>query len=76
MKKDCVSNLKNNEVETKVTKVTKVTKAEIVVHGTVDKPYFELEYITLDGEVHIGYSSYDLANVFKWKEDCFKIVCE
>lgn len=54
----------------------KVISAEIVVHGTVDKPYFELEYYTMDGQCHIGYSSYNLENVFKWRKECFEIMTE
>ena len=52
----------------------KVSSAEIVVHGTVVKPYYEIKYFTLDGECHIGYSSYDLKNVFGWLKECFEIV--
>lgn len=53
----------------------KVTSAEIVVHGTVDKPYYEIKYYDIaDGEYHIGYSSYNLNYVFKWLEECFDIV--
>ena len=53
---------------------TKVTNAEIVVNGTVGRPYFELKYTTLDGETHIGYSSYFLPNVFRWRDELFEIV--
>jgi hypothetical protein len=54
----------------------KVTSAEIVVHGTVDKPYYEIKYYKLnDRECHIGYSSYELRYVFKWLNECFDI-CE
>ena len=35
----CSSVIKNEKI--------KVTSVEIVVHGTVDKPYFELEYYYL-----------------------------
>ena len=53
----------------------RVTSAEIVVHGTADKPYYEIKYYDIaDGEEHIGYSSYDLRNVFEWLEKCFEIV--
>jgi hypothetical protein len=55
--------------------VIKVTSAEIVVHGTADKPYYEIKYYRLnDGECRIGYSSYELKNVFKWLEECFEIL--
>lgn len=53
----------------------KVTSAEIIVTGTKDKPYFEIRYKEVGKEDYsIGYSSYDLNNVFDWKEDCFEIV--
>lgn len=55
----------------------KVTSAEIVVHGTADKPYYEIKYYDIaDGEWHVGYSSYYLDFVFKWLEECFEIVGE
>lgn len=53
----------------------KVTSAEIVAHGTADKPYYEIKYYRLDdGECHIGYSSYELSYVFRWLDECFDIV--
>lgn len=53
----------------------KVTSAEIVVHGTVEKPYYEIKYYDIaDGKHHIGYSSYNLNYVFKWLEECFDVV--
>ena len=43
----------------------KVTSAEIVVHGTADKPYYEIKYCRLDdGECHIGYSSWVAGKMF------------
>jgi hypothetical protein len=55
----------------------KVTSLEIIVTGTKDKPYFEIKYKEVDKEDYdIGYSSYDLNNVFGWKEECFEIVNE
>lgn len=52
----------------------KVLSADIVVHGTVEKPYYEIKYFTLDGRCHIGYSSYDLKNVFGWLEEYFEVI--
>ena len=53
----------------------KVASAEIVVHGTVQKPYYEIRYYDLDdGKYHIGYSSYCLDYVFEWLEKYFDIV--
>lgn len=53
----------------------KVTSLEIIVTGTKDKPYFEIKYKEAGKEdYNIGYGSYDLNNVFGWKEECFEIV--
>lgn len=53
----------------------KVTNAEIVVHGSVDKPYYEIKYREIgSSEYHVGYSSYNLNNVFEWLQECFEIV--
>lgn len=53
----------------------KVKSAEIVVHGTADRPYFEIKYYDIaDGKCHIGYSSYSLNYVFDWLKECFEIV--
>ena len=55
----------------------KVASAEIVVHGTSEKPYYEIRYYDIsDGKYHIGYSSYDLSIVFGWLKECFEIVQE
>lgn len=60
----------NNEIEK-----IKVTSAEIIVHGNVNKPYYEIKYCHFgDKECHIGYSSYNLGTVFNWLEECFDIV--
>lgn len=59
---------------TKMSKV-KVEEAEIVVHGTVDKPYFEIKYREVGKkDYNIGYSSYDVRKVFGWLESEFDIV--
>lgn len=66
-----LSSIQANEKNEKV----KVSSAEIIVHGTIEKPYYEIKYFDLsDGQYHIGYSSYDLNNVFRWREECFEIV--
>lgn len=55
----------------------RVTEAEIVAHGTVDKPYFVIKYKEVDKkEYNIGFGSYNLKNVFGWLEDEFEIVEE
>ena len=53
----------------------KVEEAEIVVHGTVDKPYFEIKYREVGKkDYNIGYSSYDMRKVFGWLESEFEVV--
>lgn len=65
----------NNEADE--SRKVRVKSAEIVVHGTADKPYYEIKYYDLsDEEWHIGYSSYDLKNIFGWLEECFEIINE
>lgn len=53
----------------------KVSSAEIVVHGTRERPYYEIKYFDLsDNEMHIGYSSHNLDFVFEYLEKYFEIV--
>lgn len=55
----------------------RVSSAEIVVHGTKEKPYYEIEYFDLsDNEMHVGFSSYKLDVVFRYLEKYFDIVNE
>lgn len=55
-------------------KVRVTEKPEIIVHGTVDKPYFEIRYHEVGKEeCNIGYSSYDLKNCFEWLESEFEV---
>lgn len=56
-------------------KKEKVSRYQIIVTGTKDKPYFEIEYDSLsDNKTHVGYSSYDLNIVFGYLDDYFEIV--
>lgn len=52
----------------------KVRSADIVVRGTLEKPYYEIKYQTTDGEWHMGYSSRKLEYVFWWLDNCFEII--
>ena len=55
----------------------KVSSAEIVVHGTKEKPYYEIKYFDLfDNLTHIGFSSYKLDVVFHYLENYFEVVEE
>ncbi len=66
---------KSSELLKECAEKIKVSSAEIVVHGTREKPYYEIKYHDLsDGQIHIGYSSYNLDFVFDWLEECFEIV--
>ena len=68
---------KLSEVLNGCKKKIRVSSAEIIVHGTKKKPYYEIKYRALsDGQIHIGYSSYNLDFVFGWLEECFEIVKE
>lgn len=54
---------------------TKVDKARIIVEGTKEKPYFEILYHEIGKDYdNIGFGSYDLNNVFDWKEQYLEIV--
>lgn len=56
---------------------TKVTEAEIIVRGKVDKPYFGIRYHEVGKSYDsIGFGSYVLENVFKWKDEYLEIVEE
>ncbi len=68
---------KTSEVLSGCMEKIKVSSAEIVVHGIKDKPYYEIKYRDLsDGQIHEGYSSYNLDYVFEWLEECFEIMPE
>lgn len=53
----------------------KVMFPEIVVHGTKDKPFYEIKYYEVaDKEWHLGYGSYNLEYVMQWKEELLEVV--
>lgn len=57
------------------TERTKVDKAMIIVAGTKEKPYFEILYHEIGKEYdNIGFGSYNLNNVFDWKEQYLEVV--
>lgn len=53
----------------------KVTSLEIIVRMIENKPYYEIKYKKV-GEYyyHVGYSSFDIDNVLKWRDECFEFV--
>lgn len=53
----------------------KVDKAIIIVAGTKEKPYFEILYHPIgEREDRIGFGSFCLTNVFKWREQYLEVV--
>ena len=55
----------------------KVTKAEIVVSGSVLKPYFCIHYKEVGQEMDtLGFGSYHLPFVFEWLAHYFELVEE
>lgn len=54
---------------------TKVTKADIVVRGNMNKPYFVIVYHEVGSDNNNeGFGSYNLSNVFKWRDEYLEIV--
>ena len=52
----------------------KISFARIIVEGTPEKPYYNIEYFDpTDKEYHIGFGSYRLDNVFNWLAEEFEI---
>lgn len=57
-----------------VTKI-KTHFAKIIAEGSAEKPYYSILYYNpTKKEYCIGYSSYDIANVFNWLSEWFEIV--
>lgn len=55
----------------------KVTNIDIIVEMINDRPYYELKYKELGNNYYcIGYASYDLDNVIRWKKEYFEKVEE
>lgn len=53
----------------------KVASLEIIVRMIGNHPYYEIKYKKLgENWFTIGYGSFDIKNVEKWKEECFEIV--
>ena len=57
--------------------VNKVSSLEIIVRMIDSKPYYEIKYKKIGEDYyHVGYSSYNINNVLKWRDECFDIVSE
>ena len=40
-----------------------------------NKPYYEIKYKKVDEYYyHVGYSSFNIDNVLKWRDECFELV--
>lgn len=69
--------LLNSELVEKYDEKIKVTKAEIVVLGSVLKPYFCIHYKEVGQEMDtLGFGSYHLPFVFEWLAHYFELVEE
>ena len=54
-----------------------VDDIEVVVRGVRNKPYYKIKYREVgNDDYNIGFGSYDLNNVLKWKEEEFEVVSE
>lgn len=55
----------------------KVTKAYIIIEGTVEKPYYGILYHEVGKDYdNIGFGSYCLDNVRRWKDEYLELVGE
>lgn len=53
----------------------KVTSLEIIVRMIDNKPYYEIKYKKIGEDYyHVGYSSFNIDNVLKWRDECFELV--
>ena len=54
-----------------------VDDIEVIVRGIANKPYYEIKYREVgNDDYNIGFGSYDLNNVLKWKEEELEVVSE
>lgn len=77
------SNLRDNEpccrCDRKVSEnndtKNKVTSLEIIVRMIGNEPYYEIKYKKVgEDHYHVGYSSFNIDNVLKWRDECFELV--
>lgn len=53
----------------------KVTSLEIIVRMIDNKPYYEIKHKKVGEDYyHVGYSSFNIDNVLKWRDECFELV--
>lgn len=54
--------------------INRVEYADVIARIMGEKPYYEIKYKSIkDGEVHVGYGSYDSNNVFAWLKRNFVV---
>lgn len=54
---------------------TMVNSLEIIVRMIDNKPYYEIKYKKVGEDYyHVGYSSFNIDNVLKWRDECFELV--
>lgn len=50
------------------------TSPQIIVTGTAERPFYRIMYReNKDGEIHLGFGSYDLSYVFNWLKEFFGV---
>lgn len=65
----------NNKVPENDDTKNKVTSLEIIVRMIDNKPYYEIKYKKVGEDYyHVGYSSFNIDNVLKWRDECFELV--
>lgn len=53
----------------------KVASLEIIVSMIGNEPYYEIKYKKVGEDYyHVGYSSFNIDNVLKWRDECFELV--
>lgn len=53
----------------------KVTSLEIIVRMIDNKPYYEIKYKKVNEDYYqVGYSSFNIDNVLKWRDECFELI--
>ena len=55
----------------------KVTEAYVIIEGTAEKPYYEILYHEVGKDYDsIGFGSYCLGNVRRWKDEYLELIGE
>lgn len=68
--------MSENKKEVNMKKKILVDDLDIIVTGSMEKPYFQIKYHehgSAPDHYDVGFGSYCLDNVFEWKEEYFEI---